>query len=376
MRPRPIKMLTTSALLGGLVSVSALGVLGCAGSPESAQGPAEVNEPVTRIDPPPPGGVTAEQLDRLMTRLDVLEADNSRLRERERQRELDAIDARRAQMEAQRQAEAIANQHNAGGGTQAEQGDPAAGHGTAQQPAAVPTGISQAQLLEAIIDQLMAGDDPARIRALKAAALSVMTDRHELDYRLLEELGPREREQVTRFHQMLAVLYEELAHDDSRDISRREMIQRIDEAIGQLPLRIAVSELCSRVDGYGIYEPFASHRFLGGRPMRMVVYVELENFVHHQQPNGSYEVKLTQEIEVYDSTGEVRVWRQAPVEIVDVSRNRRRDFYVVQPIELPARLAAGGYRMKIRVIDQHTGSRAETTIGDLEVVADRELVDR
>jgi len=369
MRPTPLLTFVTTALL--LAALPAA-LTGCAGTPQQTETTPQEQE--VQQTPPSPG-VTAQQMEQLLGRLDALEHENASLLAIERQRDLEAIEARRAQQEAQQRALAIANgTASPPDSTNAETAPDPGQNSTTHRPAGVPTGISEEQLLEAIIDQLMAGDDPANVRALKAAALSVMTDRHELDYRLLDELDPLAREQVTRFHQMLAVLYEELAADGNREISRREMIERIDEAIGQLPLKIAVSDLCRSVDGYGIYNPFASHRFLAGRPMRMVVYVELENFRHHEQSNGNFEVKLLQEIEVYDSTGEVRVWRHAPVEIVDVSRNRRRDFYVVQPIELPASLAAGGYRMKIRVIDQHTGSRSETTIGDLEVVADPELI--
>ena len=62
------------------------------------------------------------------------------------------------------------------------------------------------------------------------------------------------------------------------------------------------------------------------------------------------------------------------MQLVDVSRNKRRDFFIVYPIDQPARLPAGGYRLKVRIADKHTGSLCEQTLHDIKIVADRALV--
>jgi hypothetical protein len=152
------------------------------------------------------------------------------------------------------------------------------------------------------------------------------------------------------------------------------MISKIDEVFGAQPLQIEALKLCRRVDSYGVYEPFATTRFLAGQKNRVLVYVELENFKHEPLEDGRYEVRLEQSVELYDATGETTVWRQGPVQLVDVSRNKRRDFFIVYPVDLPARLTAGGYRLKVRIADKHTGSLCEQTLHDIKIVADRALV--
>ncbi|MCG8403178.1 MAG: hypothetical protein MJA84_16535, partial [Firmicutes bacterium] len=62
-----------------------------------------------------------------------------------------------------------------------------------------------------------------------------------------------------------------------------------------------------------------------------------------------------------------------PVRITDVSRNVRRDFFLVQMIELPKRLTLGEFALKVRVTDEHGQTRDETTI-PIEIVADQSLV--
>ena len=88
---------------------------------------------------------------------------------------------------------------------------------------------------------------------------------------------------------------------------------------------------------------------------------------------GQREVRLTQELILYKESDGLAVWRHEPTQIVDVSRNRRRDFYVVQMITLPARLSEGRYRLKVRLTDQHGDSVDETTLR-VQIVADSGLL--
>ena len=228
--------------------------------------------------------------------------------------------------------------------------------------------------MQALINKIVEGQDPARTKALMVAAIGVADQREKLDHDLLDQLDPRSREQVARFHQMVAVAFDELAGDTKRTLTRREMIEQIDKVFGAQPLQIQALELCRRVDSYGVYEPFVSNRFLAGRKNRVLVYVELENFHHEPAEDGRFKVTLEQQVELYDAAGETTVWRQGPVTLEDVSRNKRRDFFIVHPIDLPADLTAGGYRLKVRVADKHTGSICEQTMHDIKIVADRAMV--
>jgi hypothetical protein len=170
------------------------------------------------------------------------------------------------------------------------------------------------------------------------------------------------------------LLAEHLKNADSY-FDRQTLDCRLDELFGHLPIKIRHTELCRRVTGFGVYEPFESHTFLAGRDNKMIVYVELDQFRPSETDEDMYEVKLQQELALFNESDGLAVWRNEPVQIVDTSRNRRRDFFVVQLVTLPARLSVGKYMLKVRVTDLHGGSIDETSI-PVEIVADEALVQR
>ncbi len=358
--------------------LSALAVLAGCQSSQRTQG----NQPLhpTPTQPDAQGryerdnAPTAAQMQELLGRLQTLELDNAHLKKRLSDQYMEAVAQNQARLEAERRqprpvpgpASNTQPQANTG---QAQIAEPA----NASAPAD-PRTLTQSDLLEALINRIAQGNDPDRVKALMAAAVSLASDHKQMDPRLLDALDPKTREQVARFHQMVAVAFDELAADAKGTLNRREMIEKIDGVFGAQPLQIEAFELCRRVDSYGVYEPFASTRFLAGRKNRVLVYVELENFKHKALEDGGYEVRLEQSIELFDVTGETTVWRQGPEQLTDVSRNKRRDFFIVYPIDLPARLPAGGYRMKVRIADKHTGSLCEQTMHDIQIVADQSLV--
>jgi len=59
----------------------------------------------------------------------------------------------------------------------------------------------------------------------------------------------------------------------------------------------------------------------------------------------------------------------------DRSRTRRRDFYIVQRIDLPANLSVGKYNLKVAVRDRHApgGAEAEAVV-PIQIVADASLL--
>lgn len=223
----------------------------------------------------------------------------------------------------------------------------------------------------AMVKELRRRDDPALNRALTAAAVSVADPQHRLDESFLVGLGPRQRQAVERYHRMLIEVYDQITTGSQR-LDGRTLAERIDAVLGPLPVQIQTIELCRRVRGFGVYEPFDSATFLAGREHKMIVYLEVDHFTPVEASTGEYEVKLTQEIELYDKDG-LMVWRHDPVKIVDRSQNQRRDFFTVQMIALPARLTVGKFHLKVRLADENGQSRTERTI-DLDIVADQSLV--
>jgi hypothetical protein len=103
------------------------------------------------------------------------------------------------------------------------------------------------------------------------------------------------------------------------------------------------------------------------------VYVELDNFTHSAAagPGGTtgYKVSLEQQIQLFHDADGVLAWRTPSEKVEDFSRNRRREFYTVQIIELPATLTVGAYRLKVTVEDTATGAVSERIL-PIEIVAD------
>lgn len=134
-------------------------------------------------------------------------------------------------------------------------------------------------------------------------------------------------------------------------------------------LAIERMELCRKVSGYGIYEPFSELSFRAGREQKVIVYVELSGFEPRVMNDGYLETRLTKSVELFNEADGTSVWRRPEARIVDRSRNHRRDFFVVQMVTLPASLGLGRYRLKVRLRDEATGEIAERGLS-LQIVED------
>jgi len=149
-------------------------------------------------------------------------------------------------------------------------------------------------------------------------------------------------------------------------------------------VRIAAAELCRRVAGYGLYEPFERSTFLAGGPKRVIVYTEADGFAHRPATESErasvglssidgdpmWSVALGLELNLYHEADGVLAWRRPRETVVDISRRQRRDFYVVADIELPPTLTVGRYQLKVILRDETTGAEDEALL-PIEVVADR-----
>ncbi len=231
---------------------------------------------------------------------------------------------------------------------------------------------SRSQAYAQLIRAVRSGDDSNLAKALTAATLGAVGPHGELDWSLLSPLSPQEQERVKRYHRAVTVLHNE-ALGGSGNFDRDAVAGKLQELYGNQPITIRTIELCEKVLGYGVYDTFPERTFVAGREQMMIVYVELDHFKSVPRSEGDgYEVRLRQELELYESNG-FEVWSHEPVPIVDPSRNQRRDFFVVQLITLPAQLALGEYRLKVRVYDENAGTRDESTI-PIRIVADESLV--
>lgn len=161
-------------------------------------------------------------------------------------------------------------------------------------------------------------------------------------------------------------------------------VQLVDGVLSTLreaaAVRIARSALCTRVEGFGQYEPFSDYTFLAGRTTKMIVYTEIENFSHRPARSDDpgmdtltgadlVAVELSQELRLWHDADGSMQWRKPEQPIIEVGRNKRRDFFLVQQIELPPTLSVGKYNLKITIRDKVSGGVDERSI-PIRIVAD------
>jgi hypothetical protein len=123
------------------------------------------------------------------------------------------------------------------------------------------------------------------------------------------------------------------------------------------------------VDSYGVYTPLAA-KFPYGKRNMAIIYCEVANFGSLKSVEGEstfYTTRLTQQDTLMTDDG-LLVWRPNAEEIVDRSRNRRHDFYLVKRLTLPPTLAVGHYTLRMTVTDTQSNKIATASM-PLEIVA-------
>lgn len=152
------------------------------------------------------------------------------------------------------------------------------------------------------------------------------------------------------------------------------------------PFSITRAALCTRVQGYGRFDPYSSTTFVAGRSIRAIVYTELDGFATRPARSGDplqtnvamseqVSVQLSQTLTLYHDKDGLLAWHRPPQGVTETSRSARRDFYLIQIIELPSTLSVGRYNLKVTVTDTTTGAEAERII-PVDIVADPGLVSR
>lgn len=144
-------------------------------------------------------------------------------------------------------------------------------------------------------------------------------------------------------------------------------------------LQMSSVRLCTRVMGFGRYDAYPSNDFAAGRPIRAIVYAQIDGFTVRPakhadpvQPNVPIDeqktVDLSQSLTLFHDTGTMQAWHRPFQRVMETSRDVRQDFYLIQQIELPKELPIGEYRLKVTVRDNSSGAEHEAFI-PLRVVA-------
>jgi len=138
----------------------------------------------------------------------------------------------------------------------------------------------------------------------------------------------------------------------------RPLLEMAERLRAQSDLRIPMVALCTRVEGFGNYEPL-THLF-ANREYPVILYCEIENFSSRVNAGKNWETNLTQECLLYNASGQ-RIWEDKRTSIADTCRNRRRDFFVVKMLRIPP-LAAGQYSLKITITDPQSNRGTQATL--------------
>ncbi len=173
-----------------------------------------------------------------------------------------------------------------------------------------------------------------------------------------------------------------LASGDPAAMARllREKADQLAGAASQEYLALGTVALCQRVDGFGRYATLGTNTFVAGRPAAMILYSEIENFSQSRATDAAsresaeqWRVELGQTIRLYlDSDDSEQLVLPESV-VRDGATSKRRDFFLVQRVDLPKNLSVGNYHLKVAVRDIASGALAERTI-PIRMVADASAI--
>jgi hypothetical protein len=140
----------------------------------------------------------------------------------------------------------------------------------------------------------------------------------------------------------------------------KPILDLADRVRSQAELTIPVIAICSRVQGFGVYDPMPTTLRVGiDNPV--IIYCEVGNFSSQQDEKGLWETKLSQEAVLYTDTG-YPAWRDKSDIPLDLSRNRRHDFFVVKKVVFPRTLNIGRYNLKVSIVDEQVKRIAENSV--------------
>jgi len=110
--------------------------------------------------------------------------------------------------------------------------------------------------------------------------------------------------------------------------------------------------LCTAIRAFGDYAPIDPPIFTAGsKKNKVLVYIEVDNFVSKQMPDGQYKTELSLRESLLDARGR-ELWSKQTPRIEDINRQPRRDFFVSTGARaIPASLPPGEYYYKVEIED-------------------------
>ncbi len=156
----------------------------------------------------------------------------------------------------------------------------------------------------------------------------------------------------------IEAFHSHLATDPATGIAA--LVNLADDLRPVAPLRIPTMTLCTRVDGFGVYNTVTEQQLPALGASGIVLYCEVQGFSSRQQ-ELNWETRLAQQISLIDAQGQT-IWRDQPNTVVDLCRRQRRDFYIARIIRLPENLPEGKYILQVAIEDQLTGRKTQSDL--------------
>lgn len=225
---------------------------------------------------------------------------------------------------------------------------------------------------------LLAGDsDMPLIELLAIAATTMVSPDRELSPEALPGLTDRERELLGIMQDFFIRVAAEL--DETGDPEALvTAVAELQRALTREPrLQLDSALLCRSVAGFADYDEFrrsnGPYRFLAGSGQGVVVYVEVDDFTSELNGNGEWVTELSQRLVIYNDRDGIPVWTEDWQAAVDITHQKRNDFFMVQLIEISPLLSVGRYQLKVTLRDEKSKAEAETAI-EFELVADPRMM--
>ena len=123
------------------------------------------------------------------------------------------------------------------------------------------------------------------------------------------------------------------------------------------PLEIVDLRLCSKVDGFGDFEPFEPPVRKAGQPV--ILYCEVDG-LRFEPTSAGFRSRIAAQFEILPEGGGPPILTRSLSTAEETCRRRRRDYYVAYKLVLPRPLAPGDYRIRLTAKDltsDHSATR-------------------
>jgi hypothetical protein len=395
--PVPLNGLTRAA---GLAVVAAVGLVGCAGGGAggggsgglSANRPRDVNAGLNALasDDRPTPDELHKFIERAATDIEDLKAVQEERRRRLAQANLKLPEEKPAAVlpdVAANGAGAPTNPETAPNSSLSALAgtETPAGEATTPAPAVTPAPTPQDRVraltaeLRSLINQQVGDPESSVSSALAMAMLEMLSSQENgAGSPSMANLSDRERQAVQSVRDLIDGLARDPAAASDPSRVAQMLAKSMDALASAQSVRVARAELCRKVEAFGRFTPFETNAFLAGQAHRVIIYTEAANFGYRDLGEGAkngdrWAVELGQELQLYTGDGSMLAWRRPEQTVVEPSRNKRRDFFITQMVELPRTLTVGPYSLKVVLRDRVTGAKSEAII-PIQIVADQALV--